>query len=304
MYNEFYGLRETPFSLTPDTLFYYNQIGHQQALNVLLVSLNTGEGFIKITGEVGTGKTLLCRKLLDSLPDQYISAYLPNPILGPLDLYKAIADELSIPLVQTTTLHEILKQITTHLIQLQEEGKQVVICFDEVQVMPENSLEAVRLLSNLDTEKRKLLQIVFFAQPELDTRLATPSLRQLNQRITFSYQLEPLQSDEVIGYIHHRLHVAGFQGEGLFDAAALRKIGKVSRGIPRLINRLSHKALMAAYGEGKRIIGARHIAAAVRDSDDLKGSPIHFSGWVVGGIALFLVLETAALFYLLRNPLP
>jgi MSHA biogenesis protein MshM len=250
MYLSHFGLREAPFSLTPDPEFFYAHTGHQEALNVLLVALQGGEGFIKISGEVGTGKTLLCRKLLGALGEGFCTAYLPNPLLTPFELHKALAQELGIRTPADATLHDLVKRITTALVELNRKGRRAVLCIDEAQAMPAESLEALRLLSNLETEKCKLLQIVVFAQPEFDALIRRPELRQLRQRITFSYALPPLDRAGVEGYVRHRLGVAGCPGERLFSPAALAAIHQASRGIPRLVNFLSHKGLMATYGQG------------------------------------------------------
>lgn len=284
MYKEHFKLRETPFSLTPDTSYYFNHTGHQQALNVLLVALCTGEGFIKITGEVGTGKTLLCRKLLNALDESFVSVYLPNPLLTPKEVKKEIARELGLKPPVAATNQKLLQLLTSQLLLLSDRGQRVVICVDEAQAMPEESLEALRLLSNLETEKNKLLQIVLFGQPELNERLARRSLRQLRQRITFSYDLKPLGREELDGYINHRLLVAGHQGGNLFRSQALEAIYRASHGIPRLVNILCHKALMAAYGQGVRSVDQGQVLAAVRDTAgaDLNacGGRIRWSCWL------------------------
>ena len=235
MYLEHFHLREKPFSITPDTSYFFQHRAHQEALNVLLISLRCGEGFIKITGEVGTGKTLLCRKLLNSLTEEpdYVTAYIPNPNLTPAGLHAAVADELQLDCSSRLGQHKTLKLINDHLIAQATAGKRVVLCIDEAQAMPETTMETLRLLSNLETEKSKLLHIVMFGQPELDNVLARPSIRQLRQRITFSHHLAPLDKQGVHDYIRHRLLVAGFAGEQLFTAAACDCLYKKSRGIPR-----------------------------------------------------------------------
>ncbi|MEZ4484273.1 MAG: AAA family ATPase [Syntrophotaleaceae bacterium] len=170
-----------------------------------------GEGFVKITGEVGTGKTLLCRTLLDALDGHYDTAYLPNPLLDPLDLYRAVAAELGLAELQWTDIHGLLGRIVNHLLRVADSGRRVVLCIDEAQSMSDAALEAVRLLSNVETTKRKLLHIVLFGQPELDERLAGRSLRQLRQRLAFSYRLTPFDLAGTCGYVSHRLKTAGCQ---------------------------------------------------------------------------------------------
>lgn len=268
MYLAHFGLKEFPFSLTPDTSFFFAYGHYREALNTLLVALRSGEGFIKVTGEVGTGKTLLCRKLLNSLDDSFYTAYVPNPNLTPVSLNQALADELGLELPRNLGQHRLHKEITRRLIELARQKKRVVLCIDEAQAMPAETLEALRLLTNLETEKRKLLHVVLFGQPELDQRLAARSARQLRQRITFSYQLQPIDPKGLAAYISHRLLVAGSSGELQFQPKAMQLLYRASRGIPRLINVLAHKALMVAYGQGRRSIEPEHIRLAVADTED------------------------------------
>jgi len=303
MYLEHFTLRESPFSLTPDPDYYFNCTGHQQALNVLLVALQSGEGLIKITGEVGTGKTLLCRKLLAALANEFYAAYLPNPLLQPYELYQALAEELNIVVPHGVTMHDLVKRITERLVALRKQDKRVVLCIDEVQAMPRDSLEALRLLSNLETEKLKLLQIVIFAQPELDGMLEGSDLRQLRQRITFSYDLPALDRNAVSGYVSHRLKVAGYEGAPLFGEAALDAVFRASRGIPRLVNILCHKAMMAAYGQGASQVDLSQVRMACRDTEDatpiswslLSGKPFYVT---IGAVT---VVEIILVVYLLRS---
>ena len=266
MYLEYFGLREMPFGITPDTSFFLAFNTYQEALNTLLVAIQTGEGFIKITGEVGTGKTLLCRKFLANLGTEYVTAYIPNPYLEPHALLLALADELGVPQNEGRAQHELFKTLSMALVGFANQGKQVVVCIDEAQAMPLESIEALRLLSNIETEKRKLLQVVLFGQPELDDKLRSESVRQLTQRITFFYVLGSLSRQETEYYLAHRLSVAGYTGGQLIDKSAVMYLYKLSRGIPRLINILAHKAMLLAYGEGSRQINKRHVHAARRDT--------------------------------------
>jgi MSHA biogenesis protein MshM len=267
MYEQHFGLRQPPFSLTPDTGFFYRNPAHVEALDVLRVALQGGEGFIKVTGEVGTGKTLLCRMLLNSLGEGWITAWVPNPYLEPDALRRAIADELRVALGPTPRQHTVVKKLQERLIQLAAEGQRVAVVIDEAQALSDESLEALRLLSNLETETRKLLHVVLFGQPELDARLATPGLRQLQQRIGFAYRLPPLDIDAAGHYLQHRLAIAGYNGRPLFATAALRALHRASGGVPRLLNILAHKALMLAYGRGLREVGRAEVALAIRDTD-------------------------------------
>lgn len=303
MYEEHFKLREPPFSLTPDTSYYFNHAGHQQALNVLLVALRTGEGFIKITGEVGTGKTLLCRKFLNALEETFVSAYLPNPLLAPREILQEVARELGLEVTDVASSQQLLQLLTTHLLQLSARGQRVVICIDEAQAMQGKSLEALRLLSNLETEKSKLLQIILFGQPELNERLAQRSLRQVLQRITFSYHLQSLGREEVAGYVNHRLLIAGHQGGNLFRPQALKMIYRASHGIPRLVNILCHKALMVAYGQGERVVDKGQVLAAVRDTAGADLVAYRWGGrwfyWLLGLLGATPV--AMLLFYLIRG---
>lgn len=270
MYEAYFGLREKPFSLTPDTDFFYRDSSHQEALNVLRIALEDGEGFMLVSGEVGTGKTLLCHHLLQSLPQHYVSAYLPNPLLTPIELYSAISSDLGLQPTADASLDSLSRDLLHELVRLRDQGRSVVVLIDEAQVMPFRSLEALRLLSNLETQKEKLLQIIFFAQPEFEQRLAEEQLRQLRQRITFSYVLSALPREELAAYLDHRLRVAGYQGNSLFSSTAVRLIHRASRGIPRLVNLLAHKAMLVAYGKGAGKIERSMVVAAVRDTDSVK----------------------------------
>jgi MSHA biogenesis protein MshM len=273
MYLRHFALREFPFSITPDTSFFFSSAGSQEALNTLLVAARMGEGFIKITGEVGTGKTLLCRKLMASLGKDFCVAYIPNPYLEPIALFMELASELGIELDPGANLnqHHLLRSLTLKLVELTGQGKRVVICLDEAQAMPIETLEALRLLTNLETEKRKLLQVIIFGQPELEAKLNHPSIRQLKQRITFDYHLVPLTGSELDYYLHHRLVVAGFQGGRLFDGMATWLLERRTRRIPRLVNIVAHKSLLSAYGKGKRSVGFFDVLAATNDTSSLEG---------------------------------
>lgn len=268
MYEAFFGLREKPFALTPNTGFLVQLAPYQACLNLLRVALAEGEGFIKITGEVGTGKTLLCRALLNELdPSRYQLAWLPNPSLSPLALRQALAHELHVPDVEQLDTHGLLAALHARLIELAGEGRSTVLLIDEAQALPVSALEGLRLLTNLETEQSKLLQVVLFGQPELDQTLARQDLRQLRQRITFSYALRPLDVADATRYLTERLAVAGYRGEPLFEPSAVRLLVQGSRGIPRLLNILANKCLMAAFGEGSRCVGVRHVRRALADTE-------------------------------------
>jgi MSHA biogenesis protein MshM len=270
MYRNHFGLREPPFGLTPDTAFAFACTPHQEALNTLLVAVAGGEGFMKITGEVGTGKTLLCRRFMSQLDADYVTAYLPNPYLDPHGLLLALAEELQVPFDREEDQHQLMKKLNHALLEHARAGRRVVVCLDEAQAMPLETLESLRLLSNLETEKRKLFQVVLFGQPELNDKLHHGSVRQLLQRITFQYDLSPLNQRELEYYLAHRLRIAGYLGDRLFKPAALRALYRASGGVPRLVNVLAHKALLAAYGEGRHYVSAAHVDKAVSDTPAAK----------------------------------
>jgi MSHA biogenesis protein MshM len=265
-YLRHFALREPPFGITPDTQFFYACRSPQEALNTLIVAVNNGEGFIKITGEVGTGKTLLCRKFLATLGEGWVSAYVPNPNLDPRTLLLVLSEELGIVVEHGAEQYHIMRGITRALLERARARNRVLLCMDEAQAMSHEALETVRLLTNLETEKRKLLQVILFGQPELDAKLQSQSLRQLRQRITFQYELNGLAKDELGAYLAHRLHVAGYTGHFPFSKAALAEVNRVTRGIPRLVNIVCHKALLVIYGEGGRTVERRHIQAAAHDT--------------------------------------
>lgn len=299
MYLEHFAIKEQPFSLTPNTQFFLNMASHQKAYNMLMVSIANREGFIKVVGEVGTGKTMLCRKVLNSLeenPDTYVTAYIANPVLSPKGLFLAFAEELGLEEDIDSGHHSLLKKITRKLMQYAAEGKQVVLFIDEAHAMPERTLEALRLMTNLETEKAKLFQVVLFAQPELDEMLQEKSLRQLLQRITFSYQLESLDRDGVERYVSHRLATAGYNGPALFGRRALDLLFEVSRGIPRIINILAHKALMVAYGKGERAVDIEHVRRAAEDTEGIAVPKGNYKSAML--IALAVLAGLALLGYL------
>jgi MSHA biogenesis protein MshM len=267
MYLYHYGIKELPFTLTPNTSYFFGLPSHKEAIQVLLTTLKTGEGFIKVTGEVGTGKTLICRKLLNELPDHFVAAYIPNPYLTPTELRRAVASELDVLLTDHTDQQEFTQRIQQRLIRIHQQNKGVVLIIDEAQALPVESIEALRLITNLETESRKLLQVVLFGQPELNDKLSLPELRQLKQRVTFSYTLKLMDSDQVYQYVKHRMNVAGYRGGNLFDRKCCALIFKASEGTPRIVNVLCHKALMLAYGEGMQRITQLHVKLSIKDTE-------------------------------------
>jgi MSHA biogenesis protein MshM len=267
MYLYHYGIQELPFTLTPNTRYFFGLPSHKEAIQVLLTALESGEGFIKVTGEVGTGKTLICRKLLNELPEHIVTAYIPNPYLTPSELRRVVASELDVALTDSTDQQEFTQRIQQCLINIHQEGKSAVLIIDEAQALPIESIEALRLMTNLETESRKLLQVVLFGQPELNEKLSLPELRQLKQRITFSYTLRLMDSEQLYQYVRHRMNVAGYRGSDLFDRKCCSLLFKASKGTPRIVNVLCHKALMLAYGEGKHKINRAHISLSTKDTE-------------------------------------
>lgn len=317
MYLKHFGLHEIPFGLTPDTSFFFACSSYQEALNTLLVAARNGEGFIKVTGEVGNGKTLLCRKFLAALnqraasgnstgtqdnsvrePDQrYMIAYIPNPHLEPRSLLLALAEQFRVPVEKLADQHEMLKGLTSSLLDCARKGQRALVCLDEAQAMPLQSLEVLRLLTNLETEKRKLLQVVLFGQPELDENLEHHSVRQLRQRITFQHELHGLRGDELDRYLRHRLKVAGYAGETLFSKAAVGKLQRITRGTPRLVNIVAHKALMLAYGEGRQQVSVQHIATAAKDTPQIGRD---WRTWAIAAGVCAVIAVSAAVWMMLR----
>ncbi len=307
MYLYHFGLQRLPFGLTPDTSYFCELPGHRAALNVLHVALASGEGFIKITGEVGTGKTLLCRKLLADLDNHPLSsqavppeqrahcAYIPNPVLNPHELRIALAHELGLMLNTNESEALLARRLELKLLEIARDGRPVILIIDEAQALPDESLETLRLLSNLETEHHKLLQIVLFGQPELNRRLYSERFRQLRQRIAFSYHLPHLTPKQMAAYLSHRVQLSGQNDTTLFSDAALFFIALCSRGIPRLGHVLAHKTLIAAFGKGLSRAGLRAAIAAARDTEDVRCRFSSLQKWLfAGGMSALAVGATAA----------
>ncbi|WP_404401321.1 AAA family ATPase [Idiomarina seosinensis] len=302
MYLYHFGLRQLPFTITPNTQFYCELNSHVEAVKVVLTALKTGEGFIKITGEVGTGKTLLCRRLLDEIPDYFRTAYVPDSYLNPEELRRAIAHELEVDTQAVDTEHQLARALQQRLLEINQSGQSVVLLIDEAQALPEDSLEAVRLLSNLETESRKLIHIVLIGQPELDQRLQQHRFRQLRQRISFSYQLTAMNAAETARYIGHRMNVGGYKGAPIFPAAVVTATYQASRGIPRLVNMLCHKMLLLAYGEGRHQITRKDLKLAAADTEDVSQQSGRPELWL--WIGLFSTALVAVLLLLFYDQLP
>lgn len=264
MYLDFYQFRERPFNLTPDPRFLFYSERHREALNHMLYGVQGRKGFIQITGEVGAGKTTLSRAFLERLDDEeYTTALVLNPMLTANQLLRAILVEFGVP-VPYNNRAKALERLNRFLLDELSTGRDVVLIIDEAQDLTPELLEQVRLLSNLETDQVKLLQILLIGQPELRRRLEGKDLRQLRQRITVRYHLEPLDRQEAERYIGHRLQVAGAGNPPHFSPAALRRIYRYSEGIPRLINAACDKSLLAGYADGEHEISAHHVRRAVR----------------------------------------
>lgn len=266
MYYAHFGLAEAPFRITPHTEFFYAGAQRGPLLDALIYAITRDEGIIKVSGEVGTGKTMLCRMLMERLPLSVESISIANPLLTPDDVLQTIARELGCEL-QDGARGAHLNTLQDHLIRLHGDAKRVVVLVDEAHAMPADTLEEIRLLSNLETQRHKLLHIVLFGQPELDVTLNRVAMRQLKDRITHHFTLTPLTRIEVAAYIDFRMRAAGYRGPDVFTDAAIRRIARASGGLTRRINILADKALLAAFAAGKHAVGADDAAAAIRDAD-------------------------------------
>jgi MSHA biogenesis protein MshM len=265
MYLEHFGLREAPFRITPHTEFFFSGANRGATLEALLYAITAGEGMVKVTGEVGSGKTMLCRVLMERLPETVETIYLAVPSLSRDEMLAAIAGDLGIETTGANTT-KLVRSLQDKLIEVHAAGRQVVALIDEAHAMPLATLEEIRLLSNLETGTEKLLQIVLFGQPELDAHLALPHMRQLKERITHSFTLAPLPPREVKDYLSFRLRAAGYHGPDLFGPEVLRIINEASEGLTRRINIYADKTLLAAFAAGTHSVTADHARAAVTDT--------------------------------------
>ncbi|HXF78867.1 MAG TPA: AAA family ATPase [Usitatibacter sp.] len=265
MYLEHFGLREPPFRITPHTEFFFSGANRGATLEALLYAITAGEGLVKVTGEVGSGKTMLCRVLMERLPETVETLYLAVPSLTRDEMLAAIGDELGIETTGANTT-KLIRLLQEKLIAIHASGRQVVALIDEAHAMPLATLEEVRLLSNLETGTEKLLQLVLFGQPELDEHLALPNMRQLKERITHAFTLAPLPPREIRDYVGFRMRAAGYHGPDLFDDDVLAIIAEASEGLTRRINIYSDKALLAAFAAGTHTVSADHARAAVSDT--------------------------------------
>jgi type II secretory pathway predicted ATPase ExeA len=266
LYLEHFGLSETPFRITPHTDFFFDGADRGATLEALIYAVLHDEGIVKVSGEVGSGKTMLCRVLMERLPKEVETIYLATPSLAKDEILHAIGDDLKLHFSQDRRT-VALRELQEHLIELYGKGKRVVVLIDEAHVMPEDTLEQVRLLSNLESNRHKLLQIVLFGQPELDATLAKTELRQLRDRITHSFRMRPLSGAEVAKYISFRMRAAGYRGPDVFLPGANALIARASHGLNRRINILADKALLAAFTENGHAVAERQVRAAIADSE-------------------------------------
>ena len=298
LYLEHFGLKEPPFRITPHTDFFFDGADRGATLEALLYAVLHDEGIVKVSGEVGSGKTMLCRVLIERLPPHVDTIYIVTPSLAREEILLAIGDELGLELAgKRTTV--ALRELQEHLIRRYGEGRRVVILIDEAHAMPEDTLEEVRLLSNLESNRHKLLQIVLFGQPELDATLAKPSLRQLRDRVTQSFRMRPLSAAEVAKYLSFRMRAAGYRGPEVFAPRAVSLLCTAAGGLTRRINILADKALLSAFTENGHAVGVRQAHAAIRDSEFAAASlrrwhPLYFAAAALAaGVALGLALQWA-----------
>jgi type II secretory pathway predicted ATPase ExeA len=303
MYLDHFGLREAPFRITPHTEFFFAGGNRGSTLDALIYAITHDEGIVKVSGEVGSGKTMLCRMLLERLPENVETVYLANPSLSRDEILFAIADELGMPLPEGRP-HLLLRSLQERLIEIYAAGKQVVVLIDEAHAMPAETLEEIRLLSNLESNRHKLLQIVLFGQPELDGRLAQTEMRQLKERITHNFALEPLKRNDIASYLMFRMRAAGYHGPDLFTQTAIQLISHSSEGLTRRINILADKALLAAFSQGTHQVDHKEAKAAIHDAQfnpmaDGGARPIVWAGVaaaliLVAGITLFFATSNKA----------
>jgi len=303
MYLDHFGLDEPPFRITPHTDFFFTGANRGATLEALLYAIIHDEGIVKVSGEVGSGKTMLCRVLAERLPAHVDSILLSNPSFGREEILYAIADELKMD-VGKERQPLLLRMLQDHLIKLYGEDRRVVVLIDEAHAMPQETLEQIRLLSNLETSRSKLLQIVLFGQPELDAHLSMPEMRPLKERITHSFSLEPLLRSDVEAYLDFRMRAAGYRGPNVFSPQAVRRIVKASEGLTRRVNILADKSLLAAFADNQHGITARHVERAIRDSEYRQpGVSRTKIAVAAGGVAVGLALGLS-LHYLLSASAP
>lgn len=295
MYQEHYGLERPPFKITPDTSLFYEGNKRGAALDALAYAITSGEGIIKVVGEVGTGKTMLCRMLELRLVNKVQVVYIANPSLSPDNILHVIAHELALNVDNNTSKLDVMQQLQQYLLEKHAEDVPVVVFVEEAQSMPIETLEEIRLLSNLETDHNKLLQMVLFGQPELDTKLSQPHIRQLKERITHSFYLEPFPPEDTLAYLNFRLRAVGYKGPDLFNTKTAKLIKKLSGGLTRRINILADKALMSAFSEGSHEVTRKHVNTAAMDSDFKQAfnwQPALYAGAMAASLAVAVWVGT------------
>jgi MSHA biogenesis protein MshM len=273
MYIKHFGLVQYPFSLTPNTRFFLKLPGQQEAFNSLIQALENGDTLSEISGEVGTGKTMLCRKVLNTLefyPERYATAFLPNPLLNEEGIIHALADELDVTIPKEANYRELFKLVSARILELANQNKRIVLFVDEAQAIPDGSLKALYLLTQISAPNGRSLQVVLIGQPELDSLLDQAELTQIREKIQFNYRLPKLDRQDIGAYVEHRLRKAGYSGSRLFNDQALDLVHEASQGTPRLISILCHKAMMVAYGKGEQKVTADFVRAAMADTDSVE----------------------------------
>jgi general secretion pathway protein A len=300
MYKEYFDLKELPFSIAPDPRYLYMSDKHREALAHLVYGIHSDGGFVLLTGEVGTGKTTICRCLLEQVPENSDIAFILNPKLSVEELLATLCDELAIQYPEgNTSVKVFVDRINAYLLEAHSRGRKTVLIIEEAQNLNAEVLEQLRLLTNLETNKYKLLQIILLGQPELKDMLSRPELRQLAQRITARYHLESLSKKEVAAYVNHRLAVAGTRS-ALFPPATIDRLFRLSGGVPRLINLLCDRALLGAYVQGQHHVDSRTLTKAAREVLGKKKTHYRSLGkmrWVMAGLLLLGSAALAASFY-------
>ncbi|HSH97937.1 MAG: AAA family ATPase [Methylophilaceae bacterium] len=298
MYYAHFGLKEPPFKITPNTEFFFSGGNRGAVLDALIYAINSGEGIIKVVGEVGSGKTMLCRMLQTLLPEKVETVYLANPSVAPEDVLHAIAFELQLKLTKNADRLQVMQVLQKYLVDRHAQGKQVVIFVEEAQGMPIATLEEIRLLSNLETKHDKLLQIVLFGQPELDVNLNQNQIRQLRERITHSFYLGPLDQASIDEYLIFRLRSAGYFGPHLFSKSAVKLLSKAAEGLVRRVNILADKALLATFAANAYQVTPKHVRAAIKDSEF--GANFYQRAkhrWLIALAVVLIVVVLAAFFF-------
>lgn len=288
MYLEHFGLERPPFKITPDTSMFYQGSKRGAALEALIYAIRSGEGIIKVVGEVGSGKTMLCRMLEVRLSNVVDIVYIANPNLSPDNILHVIAHELNLNVKTNESKLDVMQKLQDYLLRKYANNRQVIVFVEEAQSMPVDTLEEIRLLSNLETDQHKLLQMVLFGQPELDDKLARPQIRQLKERITHSFYLDPFPPEDTLDYLNFRLRAVGYRGPSIFNQRTANAVEKYSSGLSRRINIIADKALMATFSEGSHEVKTSHVASAAKDSDFFKA--VNFSSVIMTICAVITLL--------------